>query len=255
MREIILIVRRDKEYWLSNLYNTRLTDIIELWNKTFAMNIVDYRSRLRDIAAQLYLRNRFDKIFLHSCRNLRGYSISDEDRCLHRDSIFVPIDEDDWLSPILAQTLREIETDKPIFVWNFFATIRKQEKVSNRGKGITRFVQSCSWATVGYNYLLQKRNNLFLTEIEYADVYFINSPLAVKVEHIGSLGFLRKTIKKYPEQKDKWMSYLMTKLTCDMQMKVDFAELFKKEWEEYQSLLRELFSSRLEPWTSLINNK
>ena len=70
MREIILIVRRDKEYWLSNLYNTRLTDIIELWNKTFAMNIVDYRSRLRDIAAQLYLRNRFDKIFLHSCKDL-----------------------------------------------------------------------------------------------------------------------------------------------------------------------------------------
>ena len=147
-RDVILIIRRNKEYWLRNEYkntlNARLIDIMDMWNQSFNLNIIDYRNRLRDIASSLYMKNKFDKIFLHSekdPRRLRDFILKEE-KNLYKDSIFVPIDEDDWICSQLSDELRYLQTNKSIFIWNYFVTFKEKEVKSNNGEGM-RFVQSC----------------------------------------------------------------------------------------------------------------
>ena len=67
-KEIILIVRRDREYWLTDRYNNLapvMLELIEEWNRTFSISFIEYRHRIRDIASSTYALNKFDKIFLH----------------------------------------------------------------------------------------------------------------------------------------------------------------------------------------------
>jgi len=209
------------------------------------MNIMDYRNELRDIASNLYVKNKFDKIFLHSNRDPKALKecTTEIEKELYKNTILIPMDEDDWVSPCLSNELREIETEKSIFVWNYFATFQEKEVQSNKGEEKTGFVQSCSWASVGYDYILSRRNNLYLNKEEYDNIYFIDKPLAVKVEHVGSLGFLRKTIKKLPDDREKWIDNLIEKLLIDIQVESDISQIFVKEWILYKELLRELLSS------------
>lgn len=246
-REIILVIRRTKEYWLNNSYrqtlNSWLIDIIDLWNQSFKMQIMDFRNRLRDIASSLYLKNKFDKIFLHSHKDTRFWgNITMEEIKLYKNTIFVPIDEDDWIRDCLSDELRNIDTEKTFFAWEWFATIRPEVRKSDRGTK-TSFVQSCAWACVGIEPLLKRRNNLYLINNDYSNTYFIYKPLSTKVEHIGSAGLLRKTIKDMPNQRDKWIESLINRMILHIQMESDLSKIFSKEWELYKSLLKELLSS------------
>lgn len=246
-KEVILIVRRNRDYWLSGEYksslNPWLIDIMGMWNDLFKMDIICYRNKLRDISSSFYMKNKFDKIFLHFNRDPKRMkeSISKEELKLHEKTIFVPVDEDDWIDPSLSEVLREIETDNKLFVWDYLSTIKNGESHSNKGEGMS-FVQSCAWGSVGYDYLLNRRNNLYIKK-DYNNVYFINKPLSVKVEHAGSVGFLRKTIKKFPDQRERWVGNLVKKIEEDIKIEIDFPKVFKEEWKEYKCLLKELLSS------------
>jgi hypothetical protein len=257
-REIILIIRRDKDYYLNNEYksslNPWLIDIMELWNESFKMNIMDYRNRLKNIASSLYLKNKFDKIFLHSTMDLRNFknNVSKNEYKLYENSIFVPMDEDDWIMPSLADELRNIETNQSIFIWNYFNTISDKEIISDKREKVLKrnqeernnFVQSCCWATVGYYYILNKRNNLYIKQKEYLNAYFIPKSLAVKVEHVGSIGFLHSIIKGFTNQREKWIENIIKKLVDDIQIEIiDFSKIFREEWYRYKCLLKELLSS------------
>jgi len=242
-KEVILIIRRDRDYWRNDHINLqpKYLEIMKFWDLSFKIKIIDYRNKLRDIASSLYLKNKFDKIFLYSSRDARNISVSDEERNIYKNSILVATDEDDWLDPSLSNILRNIKTDKNIIVWNCFKTIKTGQVNSNKHKENTRFVQSCSWAAVGYNDILNHRNNLYIKLEEYSNLYFIDKPLSVKVEHIGSVGFLRKIIKNFSN--DKWIDNLIIKLLEDIKIEIDLPEEFVKTWKMYKDLLKDLLSS------------
>lgn len=85
-------------------------DVLGIWDRTFRMGYIEYRHRMAEIAKQ----NHADT----GCLVLRGheafsrwYTESDE------DAIIVPVDDDDWLSPTLADVAKEFEPKTQVVVW------------------------------------------------------------------------------------------------------------------------------------------
>jgi len=250
-KQIILIIRRSKDYWLYNKVcadklNPHVQPIIELWDSFFNLKIMNFRNQLREIASSTYLNNKFDQIFLHSYIDPNRVKEKDNFKNeLYKDSIIVPIDEDDWIDPSLAEILRNIETDEKFFVWNYYKTIREYEFESfknERGRGWT---MPCSWAIKGYNSFLKRHNHLLVNEEEFTQIYFIRKPLAVKIEHVASVGFLKKVVRKNWEKEDKWMSAIVSKIKGDLTVEGnEYPIVFQEQWKKYKKLLEELLESK-----------
>ncbi len=249
--KIILIIRRSKDYWLYNKINSdklnpHVQPIIKLWDSFFNLKIMDFRNKIREIASSVYLDNKFDLIFLHSYidpgKTKEQNEIKNE---LYKDSIIVPMDEDDWVDPSLASILREIETDKTFFVWNYYKTIREYEFEPFK-KGRERgWTMPCSWAVRGFDTFLKRHNHLKIKENEFNDIYFIRKPLGAKVEHAGSLGFLTKTVRKNWEKEDKWMNVIVSKIRGDLTISEEkFPISFQEQFKKYKKLLKELLESK-----------
>ena len=249
--KIILVIRRSKDYWLDNKIctdklNPHVQPIIKLWNSFFNLKVMDFRNQLREIASSTYLNNKFDLIFLHSYIDLnRGKEQNDFKNELYKDSIIVPMDEDDWIDPSLAEILRNIETDKKFFVWNYYKTIREYEFESFKN-GIGRgWTIPCSWAMIGYESFLKRHNHLVVNEEEFKKIYFIKKSLTMKVEPIASVGFLKKVVRKNWEKEDEWMNVIVSKIKGDLTVKGnEYLEVFQNQWKKYKKLLKELLNSR-----------
>ena len=128
MKEIILIIRRDKNYWFKNEINrikiqSYVFRLMEIWDSFFNINIMDFRNKIRDIASSTYMDNKFDEIHLYS--HIDPGKIKEKNELknkLYENSIIIPIDEDDWVNPNLADILRGIKTEEQFFVWNYYKT-------------------------------------------------------------------------------------------------------------------------------------
>ena len=250
-KRIILVIRRSKDYWLYSKIGDEAIPlhtqpIIELWNSFFDLNLIDYRNKLREIASSTYLDNKFDQILLHS--HISPKKMKNKDDLvneLYEDSIIVPMDEDDWIDPSLADILRNIETNKKFFVWNYYKTIREYEFEpfkEGRGRGWT---MTCSWAIKGYNSFLKRHNHLKIKEEELSEIYFIRKPLSVKIEHVGCVGFLKKVVRKNWEKEDKWMNAIVSKIKGDLTVDEEkFPIAFQGQWKRYRKLLEELLNSK-----------
>lgn len=250
-KKIILVIRRSKDYWLDNKIcidklNPHVQPIIKLWNSFFNLKIMDFRNQLREIASSTYLNNKFDLIFLHSYIDPNKKNEQNEIKNkLYKDSIIVPIDEDDWMDPSLAEILRNIEADKKFFVWNYYKTIREYEFKSFKN-GIGRgWVIPCSWAIEGYSSFLKRHNHLIVNEKEFSQIYFIKKSLTMKVEHIGSVGFLKKVVRKNWGKEDEWMNVIVNKIKGDLTViGKEFPEIFQNQWIQYKKILKKLLDSR-----------
>lgn len=243
-QEIILLIRRDKECWIDDKYKHFLwpymSHIIDIWDASFKISIVDFRKKLRDIAASTYINSKFDKILLHSHIDHRTSGLNfDREKELYSNSIIVSIDEDDWLSTSLPSVLREIETDKEIFVWNCYTTWDGLEKISFPS-GSSRIIETCNWGIKGFEQLLTKRNQL--NGEEHSKIHFIRKPLSVRVNHLAMLGMLRNRTKKHsPGTEDK--NIFIQKLTQELSHEINFPEEFQYQWKQYRETLKELLSS------------
>jgi len=250
-KQIILIIRRSKDYWLYNKIGDEaiplhVQPIIELWNSFFNLNLVDYRNKLRTIASSTYLDNKFDQIYLHSYIDPRKMKDENDFKNeLYEDSIIVPMDEDDWIDPSLSEILRNIETDKKFFVWNYYKTIKEHEFEpfkKGRGRGWT---MTCSWAIKSYNSFLKRHNHLKINEQEFSQICFIRKPLSVKIEHVGCVGFLRKVVRKNWGKEDKWMNAIVSKIKGDLTIdEGKFPIVFQEQWKKYRMTLEELLNSK-----------
>ena len=256
--EIILIIRRTKDYWLKGEYrkgvnlNPCLSDFFDKWNTEFKMDIVSYRNRLRDIAARRYLSSKFDKIFLHSGKDttaLKG-GISKEEFKLYKNSIFVPIDEDDWIDASLADEIRNVDTDKPFIIWDWYCTGYRPEYTHPKTQ-YSKF-QSCAWACRGYEHLTMARNNLRVNHAKGCDclnnpptdyIHFINKKLVAKIDHPGSVGQLRKIAKTYRDSDKEWMEAVVKSIIYYIKRDLEWKHLYIEEWNDYKALLKELLSS------------
>ncbi len=261
-KQIILIIRRSKDYWLYNKVNSdklnpHVQPIIKLWDSFFNLKIMDFRNQLREIASSTYLNNKFDQIFLHSYidpdRTKEQNNLKNE---LYEESIIVPMDEDDWIDSSLAEILKDIGTDKKFFIWNYYKTIReyKFEPFKNgRERGWTI---PCSWSIRGYASFLKRHNHLRINEEEFSDIYFIKKPLAMKVEHIASVGFLKKVVRKNWKKENKWMNVIVNKIKGDLTVKGnEYPEVFQIQFKKYKNLLKELLESKKKNVQTRKNNK
>ena len=85
---------------------------IKFWNQTFSMSWFEYRQRIKNIAelnrsqihnVDLVIRNRHQAALLERLDNV----------------IILPVDDDDWFSPEIADTLRKNASDMPdLFSWS-----------------------------------------------------------------------------------------------------------------------------------------
>lgn len=251
-RKIILIIRRSKEYWLHNKIcdykiNQYVFPIFGMWDSFFSLKLMDYRNKLRDIASATYLDNKFDHIILHSyidpCKN----EYDDIDSDAFEEDIIVPMDEDDWISFRLANILREAEIDKKFFVWDYYKTFKEDiYKPFEHGIGGRGWTMPCSWGIVGYELFAKRHNHLSLNEDEFNDVYLIRQPLAIKVEHVGSIGFLKKVVKNNFGNESEWMNSIVKKIKGDLLITgKKYPVEFQKQWKDYKMLLEELLESRI----------
>ncbi len=250
-KQVILMIRRSRDYWLSNKIdsdklNLHVQPIIKLWDSFFNLKIMDFRNRLRDIASSTYLNNKFDLIVLYSYIDPNKEKEQNEIKNgLYKDSIIVPMDEDDWINPLFAEELRSIETDKKFFVWNYYKTIREYEFEPFKNKIGRGWTIPCSWAIRGHDAFLKRHNHLVVNEKEFSDIYFIKKPLAIKVEHVASVGFLKKVVRKKWEKENEWMNVIVNKIKGDLTVKGnEYPEIFQKQWKEYKNLLEELLKSK-----------
>ncbi len=252
--KIVLVITRSKDYWYNNKItsykvNPWVIHLRELWNSFFNYKIIDFCNDLRDISSSNYLKNKFDEILLYSEIDPKYNDLWLLDKKIidyHKDSILIPLDEDDWIDPSLASILRGIETDKTFFVWNYYKTIRGYEfepfKNNERGRGWT--IPS-SWAVRGFDNFIHRDGHLKIKENEFNDIYFIRNPLGVKVEHAGSLGFLTKTVRKNWGKEEEWMNVIISKIRGDLTVEGnEYPEVFQDQFKKYKELLQKLLKSK-----------
>lgn len=249
--DVILVVRRTREFWLHNrmdcTINSTVQKMIEMWNASFGLKFIEYSNRIRDIASSTYMDNKFDRIFLHSHNNPIKISNKQEEiikMSFLSNAIIVPMDQDDWISLSLAEVLRGIETNKDFFVWNYYVTWCGKKYMPFKSSRKKAWTGSCSWAIRGYNHFLERRNHLAIPEEKRSEVFFIEQPMAVKVDHGGSLGCLKQIVRRNFKKENEWIKILITKIQQDL--KVGGEEIpveFQKQWIAYKTLLKELLLS------------
>ena len=248
-KEVVLVVRRNRDYWLNGkitktTMNPCLMKVLEWWDSFFNFKIMDFRSKITDLASSTYLKNRFDQIILHSGIIPRHDFDQNFNRGeLYKNTIIVPMDDDDWIDPCLANTLRDIDTYKKFFVWQCFKTNAGNVYLpfrKGRGRGWTA---TCTWAIVGHDEFVKRHNHLKVNEEEYGQIYFIDKPFTVKVEHPASVGSIRSAFRRYPDDYKKIMEDIVNRIDININVELEVTEPFKEQQQKYLELLWKLRKS------------
>lgn len=111
---VILLLRRNSGYWkfkqldCPNTGEVILTQNIELWNKSFAIDYISVKHMLAENAATLYQPQKFSVIM-----NDRGNNL---ESCLGniplKRTLVYQMDEDDWVSPAFNELLQSLDPNK-----------------------------------------------------------------------------------------------------------------------------------------------
>ncbi len=247
-KRIILVIRRDKDYWLYgkeshyHMNNNDVKKLRDMWDSYFNLKFIDFRLQLEAIASSNYLDNKFDEIHLYSAIEPR--KIKDElyDKLeLYNSDIIVPVDDDDWIDPSLAGILRNIETDKKFFVWDYYKSWREERFAEYQTPKGTWATITCAWGVRGWNSFLERHNHLKLSEEEYSQTYSIKKPLSLKVDNLSSLGFLYKIVSKRKGREDTWINSIVKKLEADLKITGEnHPKSFQEQFKSYIKLLKKL---------------
>jgi len=234
--KIVLIIRRNKNYWLNNKidhsciandYRSNfILQMIQVWNFCFKMKYIDFRIRLRDIAFPTFERNNFDDIIM--------YFDEDKYNSLEKGTLIVPIDEDDWFSLYLVENLRKIQEPFNSVYWDthFREADGELNTNSNQKKCSISCAYGmkvpCSFNVIKYHAYAKKNG------------YYLSKFLSFKNQNISSLSFFHfmartLTIKQIIE--------MLKKNINNTNNTNIYLEEYKQEHILYKELLKELLES------------
>jgi hypothetical protein len=173
---IYICIRRTTDWDNEDVFRAQLsTDFrpkVEAWNATFDMPYHIFRSRLKEIA-QINLRR------------IKGAVVTTIDN-VPKGGLIVPIDDDDWLSPDLAEEIsKELEDGKVGYYWHrafleMPLTNYRLFKVFIKTKilGRSRLKWTCS--TNNYAFVNEENLDRQLSNHLGASHYFDQNPARVK---------------------------------------------------------------------------
>lgn len=237
--KIVLLIRRNKEYlekdrlFIKDIvyrYHDRVSWLNILWNFSFKMKYIDFRKRMRSIAFPTFERNNFDEII--------PYFDDDRISSLEPGTLIIPVDEDDWFSSKLTETLREVKKPYKQIYWdeclrNVYGKIRYNKrhpyyKIESCCYGIKA---PCDISVIRHHTLVKKKNSYYLPEI-----------LSVKHNNIASLSvFIWATHKSVHE----FRNHLVKSSKAQISSTDIFSQEYKREIELYRDLLKELLASAI----------
>lgn len=239
---IVLLIRRDKEYWLHNKmsFNGVVLQKFEkaikkrsfMWNLFFRMKYLEFRKRLAKIASLSYSQNNFDDMIMYMDR--------DHIDSLEPGTLIVPMDDDDWFSPDLVKILRKIKKPHEQIYWDQY-TKRTNGVIEQKDRCGDVKIDSCCYALKApCNYLdlwghwrLRRKN-----------MYHIPHALALKVEtwSCQSVNCSRPiesiTISGFKR-------HLVEETTKDLNSSDVFPEEYSNQVRLYKELLKELLESQI----------
>ncbi|MGC4031631.1 MAG: hypothetical protein QM754_07850 [Tepidisphaeraceae bacterium] len=143
---VVLAIRRSKTYWLDSkidpsdvLNGTEIDQAnasIKWWNRTLRVSYQDFRRQIQALAATSHEQARFDEII--------PWTDIDTIQKQLPGTWIVPIDEDDWIDPSLADVLRlavRVKNAK-VAVWD----VVRREADGRAALNPNPFIESCGYA-------------------------------------------------------------------------------------------------------------
>jgi len=236
--EIILLIRRDKEYWLHNRmsfngvvdqkFEREIWKWLIVWNLFFKMRYIEFRKRLAEISSLSYPQNNFDDIIM--------YWDEDKLNSLEPGTLIVPMDDDDWFSPNLVKNLREIkEPCKGIYWDQYVKDISGRFEHRNRMVS-DHIVDSCCYSLkTPCDYDFIKNHWSFSKD----NLHYIPKRLAVKIESLACLSVLYQLDVNVSNCK----KFIKEKLKEEIRSTCAIPEEYKHQIALYKDLLKELLES------------
>lgn len=208
-----------------------------LWNLCFRMKYLDFRKRLSEIASLSYSSNSFDDII--------PYLDFDHINSLDPGTLLVPMDDDDWFSPSLAEILRKEETSKTGIYWD--EHVKSTDGIvryENRHDKVRPFdiVDSCCYGIkvpcheekIKYHWVIRKPELLYLPK-----------RLSMKVESIGAMSvlyYMRGRFATVQSYRDVLKQSILKDIACSSL----FPEEYKIQMGMYKDLMKELLESEIQ---------
>jgi len=185
MNKIILLVRRDRDYYINQVVSPVVksgervfSKNLNLWNFFFKIPYVEFRRRLSEVSSLTYSQNSFDKIYFWG-----DYEAIEKEP---DGSIIVPIDEDDWISNTLADDIRNFDfKDKQVTKWDVINIGPKGDSSLER----RNLCRSCSYAVKLPYHISFISINVLMTRNQ-RDIIKFNKTLSAKVDNIATRTFL-----------------------------------------------------------------
>ena len=237
--KIMLVIRRSKDYWLNDKIDTgkilslspylqgRADQAIVMWNICFKMQYIDFRKKLRNIAWKKVEENSFDDI--------HEYFDINEIKKIEHGTLVIPIDEDDWISSELTNTLRALGlSPKKGVHW----------EILKHCDGVFLHKRLACAESCGYGFIypvsrLKLCDHQSIRDKSIFDCY-IPKVLALKKHNISSLSKLRHANARHAIS----LKHYFVKQINEQLSEVDTVPMeYKKQEEEYLELIKELKES------------
>lgn len=215
--KVYLLIRRTKKYYETGemdippeiTYKSQLIERLKSW--PFGMDYMEFRSRLRKISESSL--KGFDEII--------PWANIEKVRSLENGWL-LPIDEDDWLAPDIADRIRSFRFEQSKLGWRVYRFEADGRVVYNP------FIESCGCAFG----LPTKLENEILNHMEIANnLVTMNDVLSVRNETISSLSYMgARYYATFEESIKKSLS----------SSPFGLPEIFKPQYEMYMNLLSEV---------------
>ena len=184
MDKIILLIRRSDSYYLTRKVDLSVRYSKEQVNRNLAswslflkMPYTEFRKRLSAISSSTFSQNSFDRI----------YFWGDYDELKDKEGIIVvPLDEDDWIHPSLADNIRHFDFQGNMVLRWKVINVSFYGRVSIHGGGACR---SCGYAVktpAPRSYIFTNTN---ISKMN-SNVIKLDNILSVKIDNLSSRSFL-----------------------------------------------------------------
>ncbi len=231
----VLLIRRKKEYFFHGTLGWRehrfSKEMVYAWDFIFGMKYIHFRKELVKLAQNTISQNDFDIVF--------NYEDREGVEKLPSESLLLPIDEDDWLSPGTFLEL-EKEFDGRDMYWdsNRFKTKGWQRHHKSIRSNI---IESCSYCLI----LPVSFNKITFHEgFKKNNAKYINKTMSLKIDSPASVGIIRKGGVVFEEVIKNIHGWIFSSYRVP--------EEFQSNWSIYIDLLKELLGSCRIPYDHII---
>lgn len=243
--KIVLLIRRDKDYWLNNrmTYNGALTPFFGKsikvksfgWNLLFRMKYLDFRKRLSYISSFSYSPNKFDDII--------PYLDRDRINNLEPGTLIVPMDDDDWFSPDLVKNLRKIKDPGRGICWDQYVKY-SDGNIKHQNRHIGKRINEIDSCCYGIKCPCEYDHLRFHWEMTKDNMLYMPERLSIKIEAISCISVLIKIQMNNSIILAKYCEWLIRELKKDIGSSDIFPEEYSNQGRLYKELLKELLESQ-----------